>query len=45
MISIIKKKKGYFLLMCRECPFAQCNIPTTLGAVLKMMKQIGTKIR
>jgi hypothetical protein len=36
-----KKKRVIFLLLGRECPFAQCNIPTTLGAVLKMMKQIG----
>ena len=28
---MISKKKGYFLLLGRECPFAQRNIPTTLG--------------
>jgi hypothetical protein len=42
---ISKKKRGCFLLMGRECPFAQCNIPTTLGAVLKMTKQIVNRIR
>ena len=43
--KMISKKKDYFLLLGRECPFAQCNIPTNLGEMLKMMKQIGNRIR
>ena len=45
MISKKKKKGLFFIAEGREYPFAQCNIPTKLGAMLKMMKQIGNRIR